>query len=335
MIPNETPTDGSITTRAIAAYESGDIESARRLLTQAVKEEPNNPDAWWYMSKVQVDAERRLQCLRRVIRLNPDHAQAAAEMTALEQTVQAQMSAEEEQIRAEVKRPVPTSAQNAAAFGIPVPPGIDGAPLKVSFNDTFAFLSDKVGEAMGLLKAPSAAVEATRASWWQIVFMAFLVGLISGLVTLVIVMLTSFRLLTITSPIAIPLYSVITALVGVGGACIASHWYITRVRGGQASLLAHSYPLTLIWAVASIVHLVFIVISDLLGGSILTLRSWLSYGMFSSFGDSLLFTGISLAILLGTAYLMVNQLARLYPAVSQAQRWITALIYLFIVGTIF
>jgi len=328
------PSSDELVAQGIAALQDGDNTTARKLLTQAVKQDANNAQAWWHLSKVQTDDEKRLQCLRRAVKLDPQHAEAIAALDALTQKLEAEMSYEESVLRKEAKQAVPSSS--AGGFSVPLPQGIDGAPMRLSLNDVVAFVKDKTAAALKLVKSPDSAVDLTPASWWQIVLMAVLVGLATALVQLVGTAIISFRLLSITSPITVPLYAVLYALVGVGAASFLSHWYITKLRGGKASLLSHSYPLALIWAAASIVNLVPILIGALTSGGVLSLRQWLSFGMFGSIGGTtLIFSLLLLAIVLGATYLMVKQLGKLYTGISNTQLWVTALIYVVVVGSVF
>lgn len=332
--PNLSPDE--LVAQGITAYEAGDATTARRLLTQAVKQDASSVQAWWYLSKVQTEDEKRLQCLRRVVKLDPSHSEAAAALDRLTQKLEAEMSREEYVLRDQAKQAVPTAAGNAGGFSVPLPPGIEGAPLRLSLNDTVAFVKDKTAESLAVVQKSNTAIDQSRASWWQIVFMAFLVGLVTGIIQVIGTAIISFRLLTVFSPILVPLYTILFALVGVGAACFMSHWYITKVRGGQATLLHHSYPLTVIWAAASIVNLVPILLAAFTNGSVISVYQWLALGLFSNIGGlSLVFSLVSLGLALGAAFLMVKQLSKLYTGISTTQLWVTALIYLLIVGTVF
>lgn len=332
--PNLSPDE--LVAQGIAAFETGDATTARKLLTQAVKLDASNAQAWWYLSKVQTDDEKRLQCLRRVVKLDPTHSEANAALDSLTRRLEAEMSREEYVLRDEAKQAVPTASSKAGGFSVPLPTGIDGAPLRLSVNDVVTFAKDKMTESLKLTQKPDTAIDQSRASWWQIVFMAVLVGLVTALVQLIGTAIISFRLLTILSPILVPLYAIVFALVGVGAACFVSHWYITKVRGGQASLLQHSYPLTVIWAAASIINLVPIIIAAFTDGNVISLRQWLTFGLFSNMtGLSFVLSLVSLGLALGAAFLMVKQLGKLYTGINNTQLWVTALIYLLVVGTVF
>jgi hypothetical protein len=68
----------------IEALRAGDKRRARRIFGQIVAVQPDNPDAWLYLAAALDDPEQRLRCLKEVVRLRPDHAQARAALQALE-----------------------------------------------------------------------------------------------------------------------------------------------------------------------------------------------------------------------------------------------------------
>jgi DNA helicase-2/ATP-dependent DNA helicase PcrA len=65
-----------ITKQGIQALKSGDRARAHQLLLSAVQHDPNDSLAWlWLSGAVESDAER-MECLKRVLAINPDHAAA-------------------------------------------------------------------------------------------------------------------------------------------------------------------------------------------------------------------------------------------------------------------
>lgn len=60
----------------IAALKAGRRDEARRLLAQAVYADPEDAAAWLWLSRCVDDARQRRDCLERVLRLNPDNAEA-------------------------------------------------------------------------------------------------------------------------------------------------------------------------------------------------------------------------------------------------------------------
>lgn len=61
---------------AIILIKSGDRGQARDLLVQAIKENPNNEDAWYAMAAIVGDIEKKMECLVRVLEINPKNDKA-------------------------------------------------------------------------------------------------------------------------------------------------------------------------------------------------------------------------------------------------------------------
>ncbi|MBA3534299.1 MAG: DUF4178 domain-containing protein, partial [Ardenticatenales bacterium] len=77
------PTIADALEKGIRAARRGHKEPAQKLLVTVVKAEPENEEAWLWLSRVVDDPTRRAECLRRVIQLNPDNRWAADELVAL------------------------------------------------------------------------------------------------------------------------------------------------------------------------------------------------------------------------------------------------------------
>ena len=62
--------------QAIVAIKAGDLAGGRKLLESVLEVDPDNENAWvWMSAAVSTDVERR-HCLEQVLKLNPDNAQA-------------------------------------------------------------------------------------------------------------------------------------------------------------------------------------------------------------------------------------------------------------------
>ena len=60
----------------MAALRRGDRRTARRILGDLVREDPDNVAAWWFLAAALDDTEQKVHCLEQVIRLRPDHEEA-------------------------------------------------------------------------------------------------------------------------------------------------------------------------------------------------------------------------------------------------------------------
>jgi hypothetical protein len=72
---------------AITALYSGDKREARRLLGILLGIEPENVPAWWYLAAALDDPQQKSHCLRQVLRLHPDHAEARRMLGEIERRV--------------------------------------------------------------------------------------------------------------------------------------------------------------------------------------------------------------------------------------------------------
>ena len=60
----------------IAAVKRGERAKARGLLSRVINERPNDVTAWLWMSGAVETDEQRVNCIRRVLRIEPDNARA-------------------------------------------------------------------------------------------------------------------------------------------------------------------------------------------------------------------------------------------------------------------
>jgi tetratricopeptide (TPR) repeat protein len=72
---------------AVEAIQKGDRRRARRLLGQVVNADPDNLSAWWYLAAALEDSEQRIHCLKQVLRIQPDHAEAKQVLSQLERRI--------------------------------------------------------------------------------------------------------------------------------------------------------------------------------------------------------------------------------------------------------
>jgi hypothetical protein len=75
--------DDSLLGKGIAAAKAGDKGTARRLLTRAVRRNPESEAAWLWLSSVLDTPKGKAFCLQRVLALNPDNQPARKGLAAL------------------------------------------------------------------------------------------------------------------------------------------------------------------------------------------------------------------------------------------------------------
>lgn len=59
------------------AFKAGDRETARKLLTEAINQFPDDERAWGWMYNVSTSDDERILCLKQMIRINPKNEKAA------------------------------------------------------------------------------------------------------------------------------------------------------------------------------------------------------------------------------------------------------------------
>ncbi|NDJ33590.1 MAG: hypothetical protein GYB64_02910, partial [Chloroflexi bacterium] len=69
--------------QGIEAAKAGQRDVARRHLAEAIRADPNNETAWLWMSGVVSSPQERIQCLQRVLAINPSNEVALRGLRAL------------------------------------------------------------------------------------------------------------------------------------------------------------------------------------------------------------------------------------------------------------
>lgn len=322
----------SLTQQGIEALQAGDRAAARKLLTQAVKSDGATAESWWYLSQVMEDPEKVLTCLRYVVRLDPDHAEARARLAAVEAEVAASGGGSKQAPKAAAP-----ADSGDGGFSLPLPDGIPGAPARLSGAYLLDFLRGMFDRGRLLVTQPGGVIDTAEGTWWRVILIGALVGLVAGAALLLSVAFISLRLLNPLSIVVLPLVSMVQAVVAVGAAGVLSHWYLTTQAGGKGALLAHTYLLALAWMLGSVGNALLTLIGGFGLGRALDAISWLQGGGVFSLGlGSLLLTGAALGLLVYVLYVWVQQWGRLHgAAVSQRDLWVAGLLAALVVALVF
>jgi len=70
-------------TQGIAAAKAGQSQKARQLLSSAIQQDPNDERGWGWFYNVAANDVERLQCLKEVVRINPNNERAKQLLQAL------------------------------------------------------------------------------------------------------------------------------------------------------------------------------------------------------------------------------------------------------------
>lgn len=70
--------------RAVAAHNDGSHEMSAQCVAQALVHDPNCESAWEFKSSLAENDDEKMECLERVLSINPDNAEAAAAMAVIQ-----------------------------------------------------------------------------------------------------------------------------------------------------------------------------------------------------------------------------------------------------------
>jgi hypothetical protein len=73
--------------RAVELYKNRDHQNATQLLAEMIKEEPNNPDAWYLLALCTNELSYKQYCLQKALEINPQHQAARAALNNLDDHV--------------------------------------------------------------------------------------------------------------------------------------------------------------------------------------------------------------------------------------------------------
>lgn len=109
--------------QAVAHIRVGEIDKARSLLIEVLKQNPRDEDAWLWMSRCVTETEQKRYCFEKVLKLNPRNQQAIRSLSRLSKPVspptQSKVS-QPEPVRSVPKRRFGDALLNIALFGIAV-----------------------------------------------------------------------------------------------------------------------------------------------------------------------------------------------------------------------
>lgn len=77
--------DSQLLQQGLSALDSGNKAEARRIFTAAVKQAPNDAEAWLALSRSLDSKEQQIDCLKQALRVNPDHDEAHGALDKLTQ----------------------------------------------------------------------------------------------------------------------------------------------------------------------------------------------------------------------------------------------------------
>ena len=99
----------------------GQLPKAQRLLVDFVRQNPNSEQAWYLLSQAVTDPKRQIDCLQRVLRLNPANADAQRRLVKAMAAQAAPAAPETPALQPSVPAPVVKSSEPASTSAMPLP----------------------------------------------------------------------------------------------------------------------------------------------------------------------------------------------------------------------
>lgn len=323
----------------IAAYNAGETREAQKVFADVIKQDKTNTTAWYYLGLAQSDPNKRRECMKRVLAIDPEHAEAQtalAELDTLDETPDNVLDMND--LRSTAKRP---SAQGGVS--VTLLSDIPGAPPIISADYVVEFAQGMAQRSVPVFMDQVEAVD-SNATWWSLFLSVALTSFALGVLGVIsyLVRLLRFELsVDVFSLIFPPLLTVLIGVVAVSAGCFLSHWYLTRQENSNAPLLEHSAGLVAIWIPASVaLGVVFLLETvllprlDLFRGGVVTLEDVLFNGFPMMSAGMLVFTVLAGAVAGYALYLMHKHLTSVHQVDSRAA-WIGAFIMVLVTSLVF
>ncbi len=307
----------------IAAFQAGDRLKAHDLLSEVVKIDPENEQAWYYLAASEGDPALRKQYLEQVLEINPGNAKARevldrilareSEATAVPEPAPEPKSTGQRKSRIHPLDPalgLKLGEADDDANGVKLPFHIPDAPERVSWENLFrdGVMLIRIGFNILLRKPGVYADEVSQATWWRFWLVAGTAAAGSAALSIFNALFLQIRystsLFNIIAVLLTPFFGIALGLVTLYVGCYASYrWAVNQ--GGRGSLLDHSYTVALVWAPV-------VVINSALG---------LAFNLFG-IGMGLL----TLLLDIYEVYLIAEGFERLHLFTDSNQKWITAVV---------
>ncbi len=243
--------------RGIAAFQAGNMSETRKLMTSILQSNNRNETAWLYLARAQSDTAKRRLYYEKLLKLNPSHPQANAEIDEAPQAASpgpagGASAAGQAKPRERVVTAEPVMNLSG---GVRVPPGIPDAPERLTPTYVSDFVQSTVQSSLAVLRGGADPLH-LNATWWRVVFTTGLVGLVIGLTQIVAYLITYLRFpfgFNLLYVITQPFLMILLTLVAVGAGVFLSHWYLTTQAGGRSDLLHHATAMVAVWTPLTII----------------------------------------------------------------------------------
>ncbi len=199
--------------------------------------------------------------------------------------------------------------------GFKMPIHIPGAPEHITWRQLVETSGPLLRVSFDAFRRKPGAYETAleQATWWHFWLLVGVSAFISAAVSALTVMALEIQFAALVPGYEVNFLRAVAGLVfaipvsffAFYAGCFASHWWAANMAGGQASLIAHSYVLVVIWAAENILAGVLTFALALLGLA----------------GPALL---IALGIVIYALVVMAGHIGQLYRFPDRSRTWITA-----------
>lgn len=315
--------------QGLAALNAGDKTTAQTILREVVKQNPRLIEAWMGLAQTTTDPARQRTCYENIIKIDPNHAAARAALATLGVSAQ-DVAPSSEDSTADSLRPKVTPVSSSVGFK--PPQNIQGAPARYTLDDLLETMKNLLSSLQGTAGQGGNA-EALPASWWNIVVLVVVAGMVSGLFTVIAYLIWGFSSYNILSLITLTLLMPLRMAAGLAGGTVLSRWFLQWRGKADGSLLDHTMALARPWFAGSIALVVLTLIGSLfksLGAT--TLETLLLYFSLSASGFTLVILILSLIIAIGVIYLVGRGWAKVHPESLGMNRTIAAILALLVIS---
>ncbi|MDZ4769306.1 MAG: hypothetical protein SGJ24_09275 [Chloroflexota bacterium] len=269
--------------RGITAFQAGDRDNARKLLSEFVLSAPDNEQGWYFLAAVENDPAMRKAHLERVLVLNPSNAKARevlerikareVEVNPVASASPAAASAPKS-TRPKIYTLDPNDAARegaaSAGEGIRLPFRIPGAPQTIAPAEVVSAGWTLLKEGwQALLRRPGTyEFQVDSATWWRfwlvVVSGALISSALSLLLALLFVLQSDATLFSFVSILLTPLLTIPITVGALFAGIYAAHHY-ARSKGWNAPLVRHAMAAGIVWAPTVVFSSVLTFILSLLG----------------------------------------------------------------------
>ncbi|MEP7286518.1 MAG: hypothetical protein ABI947_12200 [Chloroflexota bacterium] len=271
----------SLTQQGIDAYKAGNKEEAVRLLSDALRQNNQDTEAWLYLGAAMDNPARKRQAFQKVLALDPANEKAKNALARLD-TAEKEAGPAASKLGAEASARMNAAGNQINAMwsgqqGFKIPVEIEGAPASVTIPELIANAQTRIQQAIKIYTNQDyeeVVAGGRNATMWDSVFIAG-VGVVAVGAAELIGRLIGWPLLGfhnglygLISPFFAAIISMVATAAGFAGAVYASRYYL-QSQNINVSLPQHSMYYALVFLPLTLINAGFAFVSRSAGVLIL------------------------------------------------------------------